>query len=132
MVEMDWTCAEIGWMGKATWRKGQDRSSCPAGPINACHLQIAKYICLNLQNLFVLNCKIYLSQIARCICLKLQNAFVSNCKRYLTQSAKCICPKLPNLFVSKCKMYLSQIARRTRPKLQDLFVSNCKSICLKT
>ena len=30
--------------------------------------------------------KMYLSQIAKCICLKLQNVFVSNCQMYLSQT----------------------------------------------
>ena len=38
--------------------------------------------CLKLHNIFVSNCKIYLSQITRYICFKLQNIFVSNCKTY--------------------------------------------------
>ena len=33
----------------------------------------------NLSNQEVSNCKMYLPQIAKCICLKLQNIFVSNC-----------------------------------------------------
>ena len=32
-------------------------------------------ICLNLQNVFVSNCQMYMSQIAKCICLLLQNVF---------------------------------------------------------
>ena len=52
--------------------------------------QIAKYICLKLQNVFVSNCKMYLSQIAKCNCLKLKNVFVSNCKMYLSQISNCI------------------------------------------
>ena len=54
------------------------------------------------QNVFVYNCKIYLSQIAKYICFKLQNSFFSNCKMYLSQIAKCICFKLINVFVSNC------------------------------
>ena len=46
---------------------------------------------------------IYLSQIAKCICLKLQNIFVSNCKMCLSQIAKCVCFKLQNVFVSNYK-----------------------------
>ena len=36
------------------------------------------------------NSLMYLSQIAKCICLKLQNVFVSNFKMYSSQIAKCI------------------------------------------
>ena len=39
-------------------------------------LKLQKSICLKLQNIFVSNCKMYLSQTAKCICLKLQNVFV--------------------------------------------------------
>ena len=53
----------------------------------------------------------YFSQIAKCICLKLQNVFVSNYKIYLYQIAKFTCLKLQNVFVSNCKMYLSQIVK---------------------
>ena len=40
----------------------------------------------------------------------LQNVYVSNCKLCLSQIAKCICFKLQNVFFSNCQMYLSQIA----------------------
>ena len=53
---------------------------------------------VKLQNLVVLDCKMYLSQIAKYICLKLRIVFVSSCKMYLSQIAKYICPFLP--FVS--------------------------------
>ena len=36
--------------------------------------QIAKYICLKLQNIFFTNCKICLFQIVKYICLKLQGS----------------------------------------------------------
>ena len=51
----------------------------------------AKCICLKLQNIFVSNYKIYLSQITKCISLKLQCVFVSNYKTYLSQIEKVIC-----------------------------------------
>ena len=35
---------------------------------------------------------LYLSQIAKCICLKLQNVFVSNCKVYLSRFANIFVP----------------------------------------
>jgi len=44
-----------------------------------------------LQNVFVSNLKMYLSQIAKLICLQLQNISVSNCKMNLSQIAKYIC-----------------------------------------
>ena len=59
----------------------------------------------------VSNYKMYLSQIAKCICLKLQNVFVSNYKMYWSQIAKCIGLKLQNVLVSNCKMHLFQIAK---------------------
>ena len=100
------------------------------------------YICLNLRNLFVLNCKMYLSQSAKCICLKLQDLkkrarsvklsgradkclSPSNCKIYLSQFTKFICPKLQNIFVSNCKMCLSQIAKCICLKLQKVFDPKC-------
>ena len=59
--------------------------------------QIAKYICLN--------CKTYLSQlqnvfvsIAKCICLKSLNVFVTNCKIYLSPIEKCSCLKVQNVY----------------------------------
>ena len=79
--------------------------------------QIAKYICLRLQNIFVSDGKMYLlfnkkendrrreggrGGIVKCICLKLQNIFVPDCKICLSQIAKCIFPD--------CKMYLLQMA----------------------
>ena len=69
-----------------------------------------KYICLNFklylskfQNVFVSNCKIYMSHIEKLICLKFWNVFVSNCKMYLSQIAKFICLKLQNVFISNCQ-----------------------------
>ena len=62
----------------------------------------------------------YLSQIAKCICIKLQNVFVSICEMYLSVTEVwlgrdrkrvilfySICLKLRNVFVSNCEMYLS-------------------------
>ena len=43
------------------------------------------FICLKLQNVFVSNCSMYLSQIAKGICFKLQNIFVSNFEMHLCQ-----------------------------------------------
>ena len=88
--------------------------------------QIAKCICLKLQNVFVSNCQIYLSTIATCI----WGSWMCECKRlwirssglrrkwtlhnvldpvYLFQIAKCICLQLKNVFVYNCKMYLWQL-----------------------
>ena len=87
-----------------------------------------------MQNIFVLNRKMYfsqieeeknssnynmyLSQITKCICLnckmnlcQLQNIFVSHCKMYLSQTKKKNCLKLQNILVKKFKTDLSQIAK---------------------
>ena len=68
--------------------------------------QIEKVICLKLQ--------IYLSQIAKFIGLKLQKVFVSHCKIYLFQIVKCICLKFQNIFAGDlhpwpaCRVHLSK------------------------
>ena len=77
--------------------------------------QIAKYICLRLQNIFVSDGKMYLlfnkkkndrrreggrGGIVKCICLKLQNIFVPDCKIF--------CLRLQNVFVTDGKLYLSE------------------------
>ena len=78
--------------------------------------QLARWAETQMLNIFVSNCKVYLSQISKCICPKkisakhpinlqdgpkckiytgtqMLNTFVSNCKVYLSQISKCICPK---------------------------------------
>ena len=76
----------------------------------------------------------HLSQIAKCICLKLQNAFVSNCKIYSSQIAKCLCLKLTAgysatsaavWFETLSKLHLFQIAKCICLKLQNVLVPDC-------
>ena len=100
------------------------------------------------------DCKMYLSQIAKCICLKLWNVFVFNCKMYLSttysfliltnvfvlywrmylctlyfsETPKCICLKWQNLFVQNFQMYLSQVAKFDCLKFKIRFVSNCQIV----
>ena len=65
-------------------------------------------------NLFVSNCKMYLSQIAKCIWDKGWNPFgkdeESDSLKSVARPApqQFICLKLPNVFVSNCKMYVRQ------------------------
>ena len=60
-------------------------------------------------------------QVAKCICLKLQNVFVSNCKMYLSQISKCICLKLQNVYFPDTALikYLStkQVSGGSQDKL---------------
>ena len=78
--------------------------------------------CLKLQNIYVWNCKIYLSQIAKYICQLpiLENGQqAANWHMYLSLIVKYICLKLQNIFVSNSKMYLSLLfsaaGRQIRP-----------------
>ena len=83
--------------------------------------------------------KMYLSQIAKCICLKLQNVFVSNCQMYLSQTphlatyyrsplgkVRVVFFSRPipsqNVFVPNCKMYLSQIVKCICVKPPTFFI----------
>ena len=75
---------------------------------------------LKLRNIF--------SPIVKCSCPKLQNVFVLNCEMYLSDIAKCIGLLLTNVFVQKGEMYLFQIVKCTRLKLQFFFVKHCKVV----
>ena len=72
-------------------------------------VQIAKCVCLKIQNAFVSNCdELICLKLQHVFCisctvfLTLQKLFVSNRKVYLTQFAKCICLKSIYLKMAKC------------------------------
>ena len=92
-----------------------------------------------LRNVFVSNCKMYLSYIDKCISLlftgfappimareipwRYFSPCVAHFEMLLSQIAKCICLKLKIVLVSTSKMYLSTIAKCICHKFQNVFVS---------